>query len=215
MNHRYLVMAHVPSSKVVQMQKKNLQSTKEYAHAQQLSLNDPMSWVPLDFENAFSQYVSKFGFGHGKVSLRVVEGTEGYKAVNPHYQAWLEDKRTTTLKDLNEVDRCFGWAKFVHKVDGKQTAASASSSAESRVEKVHRPEPGESVEWRPAIIRKARDGRNDDYQNRDYFRVHWIHGTPGNSDNNFLLHKSAVLLAPRAPKIDDNTHFRHLEVLKQ
>ncbi|OLQ04470.1 hypothetical protein AK812_SmicGene12410 [Symbiodinium microadriaticum] len=75
--------------------------------------------------NAFSQYVSKvdrewtgewiFGFGHGKVSLRVVEGTEGYKAVNPHYQAWLEDKRTTTLKDLNEVDRCFGWAKFVHK----------------------------------------------------------------------------------------------------
>jgi len=214
MNHRYLVMAHVPSSKVVQMQKKNLQSTSEYAHAQQLSLNDPMSWVPLDFENAFSQYVSKFGFGHGKVSLRVVEGTEGYKAVNPHYQAWLEDKRTTTLKDLNEVDRCFGWAKFVHKVDGKQTAAS-SSSAESRVEKVHRPEPGESIEWRPAIIRKARDGRNDDYQNRDYFRVEWVHGTPGNSDNNYLLHKSAVLLAPRAPKIDDNTHFRHLEVLKQ
>ncbi|CAE7447438.1 unnamed protein product [Symbiodinium natans] len=164
-----------------------------------------MSWEPLDFENAFSQYVSKFGFGNGKVMLRVVEATEGYKAVNPRYQNWLRDKRATALKDLNEVDRCYGWAKYVHKADGKQKAPDAGQKTDETGQK---PGAGESVEWRPAILRKVPNNSNA-------FGVEWVHGTPGNSEGTLQLHKSAVLLAPRAPKIDDNTDPRHQAVLKQ
>ncbi|CAE7468186.1 unnamed protein product [Symbiodinium pilosum] len=121
-------------------------------------------------------------------------------AVNPRYQKWLEDKRTIALKDLNEVDRCFGWAKYVHKGDGAQKADDGAKDEA-------KPEQGRSVEWRPAILRKT--------ATTDSFAIEWVHGTPGNSEGKLELPKAAVLLAPRAPKIDDNTDRRHLEVLKQ
>ena len=60
---------------------------------------------------------------------------------------------------------------------------------------------------------KARDGRNDDYQNRDYFRVEWVHGTQGPRSHSRMAelassvdekqtasrndHKKACLSSPR------------------
>jgi len=179
--NRHLVMAYVPSDKVAQMQRKGLQNTKEYRDQSAIAIQDPTNWQPLDYENAFSQYVNMFGFGKNKVLLRVVEATEGYKAVNLRYKKWIEDKRTPAIKDLNDNDGCFGWAKYVHEGDSG------------------------SVEWRPAIMSKGAVGSQ--------FNVRWIYDMPGKST--VALDRSAVLLAPRAPKIDDQTHPRHKEVLKQ
>ncbi|CAJ1444994.1 unnamed protein product [Effrenium voratum] len=184
---RHLVMAYVPSKKVQEMTQKKLTNTDEFKRQQRLSLQDPSNWQPLDPESSFGQFSSMFGFGTARTQLKVVEATEGYKALNLRYKKWVEDKRQPTLKDLNETNKCFGWAKYVHEDDSK------------------------SLEWRPAIVSK---GKEDPTK----FAVKWVYPPPTKGEektSSTELDKTDVLLAPRAPKIDDQTHERHKSILPQ
>jgi len=111
---------------------KTMTNWDEFKRQSRLSLQDPSNWQPLDSEKTFAQLATSFGFGQQRVMLKVVEATEGYKAVNPRYKKWVEDKQAPSLQDLNANDKSFGWAKYYHQGDS-------------------------SSEWRPAIIVKGRE----------------------------------------------------------
>lgn len=189
---RHLVMAYIPSKKVAEMTQKNLTNSDEFKRQSRLSLNDPSNWQPLDAESSFAQYVNMFGFGQQRAVLKVVEATEAYKAVNLRYKKWIEDKRQPALQDLNDNDKCFGWAKYFHEDDSSTS------------------------EWRPAVLGRGKEDPNK------FSVVKWVYPPPSKSEDDpdakpqvKELDKADVLLAPRAPKIDDQTHERHKGILPQ
>jgi len=191
--NRHLVMAYVPSAQVSKMRSAGLENTEEYQRQSKIASQDPSNWQPLDTERSFQQYVSMFGFGKQKQVLRIVEATEGYKAVNLRYKTWAAERLNVGLRDLNDARHCFGYAKYTHRADGN------------------------SVEWRPAYIGKS---ATDPAAN---FRVKWVFDPPREfnppaeeaEEEGVEMPRSSVLLAPRLARFDDQTHPLHKEILGQ
>eukprot|EP00931_Biecheleriopsis_adriatica_P040925 TRINITY_DN23439_c0_g1_i1.p1 TRINITY_DN23439_c0_g1~~TRINITY_DN23439_c0_g1_i1.p1 ORF type:complete len:3484 (+),score=873.59 TRINITY_DN23439_c0_g1_i1:112-10563(+) len=199
--NRHVVVAYVPSDKVAKMSQAGLTNTDEYKRQSKIAAEDPSNWQPLDPERSFAQYVNMFGFGKQQQVLRVVETTEKYKAINLRYKQWLEHRHAKGLKDTNDDHHCFGWAKYVHKGDSFGSMS--------------------SVEWRPALIgpseNKPPPGEAAAQQALPGFKVKWVHEPPkqDRDEPDLELDRDKVLLAPRVPLFDDNTHPFHKDVLPQ
>lgn len=89
----------------------------------------------MDPARTFAQY-PQYGFGKGRAQkLKIVEASEHYKRSNLRYKQFDKDNKTKGPVDIDEDNRCFGWAKYVHKTDCLPDKADGKADV--------------SVEWRP------------------------------------------------------------------
>jgi hypothetical protein len=194
--HKHLVMVFIPSAKVQRLFAQKLHTGEEYKRAYQEAWTDPSSWQPLDPARSFAQY-PQYGFGRKQPQLlRVVEATEQYKVQNLRYKVWAEEMNRPVYSDTNDKEKCFGWAKYVHKNDHN------------------------SVEWRQSFLSKSADPRAA-YRGKWIFEPARPGAQDGQLPSNVVieefveLDRTSVLLAPRCPKFDDEVHTDHRELLHQ
>lgn len=119
--------------------------------------------------------------------MKIVEATESYKAVNLRYKQWAEEQQTIALQDINDKQRCYAWAKYVHKEDSN------------------------SVEWRPALVSKGSETGLVKVQ----WAFDPRRPAAADQGASSEMDLSSVLLAPRMPLFNDMTHPAHVEFLEQ
>jgi len=202
--YKHLIMVFVPSPRVLQLAQQKKFDTPEYTRAYKDAVSDPSSWQPLDPARSFAQY-PQYGFGRKSANLlRVVEATEAYKAMNLRYKVFDEDANKRGFQDINDKERCFGWAKHKHVGDG------------------------DSMEWRPAFIAKSDNGTGQ-FMGRWVFEpaplpknlTSTSSGSapekPEKSERDSFADRDRtdVLLAPRCPKFDDQVVPEHKQYLEQ
>jgi hypothetical protein len=184
---QHLVMVFVPSPKIQRLFAQQKTDTPEYKRAYTQAKADPSSWQPLDPSRSFLQY-PQFGFGRKQQQmLRVVEATEAYKTQNLRYKKFDEDLSARSYMDFDDPQKCYGWAKYVHKEDKN------------------------SVEWRAAFIGKSKADSNEKYEAR------WIFQPYQKTEQVEVISEktSTVLLGQRAPKFDNEVREEHRELLEQ
>jgi len=206
----HLVMVFVPPPKLTRLVEEGNRDKPEYKHAYTLAIEDPNNWDPLDPTRTFDQYNPRFGFGRPEPApaqvLRVCEATEKYKMTNLRYKEFAADRAKKLIVDMNEEEKCFGWAKYQHAGDSG------------------------SFEWRPAIIGTSTpnaapaSGSNapapaaapaaDLDPEKTVYSVSWL-VKPAVDSKPVDLDRASVLMAPQMPKMDHYVHPKHMEVLKQ
>jgi len=220
----HLVMVFVAPSRLTALFQQGMKDTEEYTDAYTLASQDPNNWEPLDPTRTFDQYNPRFAFGkpepHPPQILRVVEATEKYKLVNLRYRQFDAERKKKLTGDMNEDDKCFGWAKYQHTRDVGAVAGDGTATC--------------SYEWRPAIISKPERGgaaqataptnapapaegsgkRLSLTPESTKFSVSWL-VKPTVDAKPVELDRASVLMAPKAPKVDHYVHPKHLELLKQ
>jgi len=131
--------------------------------------------------------------------------------MNLRYKQFEEEASRQHFPDTNDLERCFGWAKYTHKEDSS------------------------SSEWRPAFIEKSKVSGGQ-YTGRWVFEpgpkptdiaaaaAPPTFSGPGgppppppkdNKEEFVELDRTKVLLAPRVPKFDDHVFPEHKQYLEQ
>jgi len=220
----HLVMVFVPPPKLMRLVETGNSDRSEYKHAHTLAIQDPSNWEPLDPTRTFDQYNPRHSFGKPSPAppqqLMVVEATEKYKTTNLRYKEFDRERNKKLVVDMNEEERCFGWAKYKHEADF-------------------------SFEWRPALIskikpsastatKKAADGSATasspapaaaQEPGKEMYSISWLvkpkltdtkkPAVSSDDKGDCQLDRSSILMAPRMPKLDHYVHPKHMEVLKQ
>lgn len=210
-DHRHLVMVFVPSQKMAQFaaqaqqlaqtqpSAQNPTATAEYKDAEQQALSDPSSWEPLEVTRTFEQY-SQFGFGRNQmVRLQIVEAKQTYKWVNTRYKEFDRRMHKQRYVDTNEPDKCYGFAKYMHKADALRSSGPGGQ---------------QDCEWRPAFIKRSNEASQARYV------VDWVFRpgrSPGNdaTKDDLEVDQDDVILVPRSAHVDDFVHPGHRELLNQ
>lgn len=225
MGLKTIVMVFVPSAEVVRLANEGFTTGKAYAQAYEQAQMDPSNWQPLDPARTFAQY-PQFGFGQNRdgaaipQQLRILEATPFYKTQNLRYKKFEEERSKPNYQDKDDMKEAFGWARYYHStdvleklaVDGKET----------------------SCEWRPCYASKAPKNEGG---NGQMYGVKWCianakptapegketakdkkkkdASTEQEEKVDEVAEKQWVLLKPRTPLFDDNTHPGHVRALEQ
>jgi len=212
--HKHLVMTFVEPRQVRKHRTQNKdKNNEEFNRQYKMALADPSNWQPLDPMRSFVHYNQyNFGLGSAAKLIRVVEATEAYKAQNIRYKLYDEEVNKKHWIDTNDKTKCFGYAKYFHKEDDN------------------------SIEWRPAIVRRTektpqQPGANSVGTNKPY-TVEWVfqrslvekNANPKGKNAGETVEKmpppsprdrSDVLLGPRIPQFEDDVDEEHEEFLDQ
>jgi len=189
--HKDLVMAFVPSPQVTRLFAQGLHQTQEYKEAYHQAVNDPSSWQPLDPAMTFNQYAATFGFGRAQApQLRIVEGTELYKRQNLRFKKFAEEEKRATYRDTNTKKECFGYVKVAHDISTDDA-----------------PE----VEWRPAMIQAEGTSGSSKTYSAKWLLPRYQPNKSGKELSKNGIPQSDVVLAPRAPLIDEKAEDQKTE----
>jgi hypothetical protein len=212
---KHVVMVFVASQKLRELSRTKPTSTEYSKMFKDELRNEPSSWQPLDSMRTFNHYTAIHGFGMDiPQRLRICEGGEDYRLRNGRYNNFMKDQEKWATKvELTNTDKeCWGYAKYIHKLDGNSTewrqviaqrAASTASDPKRRyaVSFLHAPlsaAPGPGAAARPEIATSSSSQSLAD-------------GEPQMQERE----EDAVLLWPNVPKIDGSQDLEHQELLRK